>query len=219
MCFTPATSGQRWLANSVFSCWQLPEAWTGLKRGLVQSKIYQKWVSFHSWERFVEKFSRTYASRACIGYHFRAVCELEALKRWNISLLFCFQKRFWHYLTRQAWGNCKQIADPVTRVTCKVKIDSIVVYFVEKVICRNMLISMLTMFIFPAVSSSVSFLLSSTMSVILFAGMQLYRQQLASQEYMTIVGGFLGSILFIFILTVSLTHWSLRDLNDEVWDK
>jgi len=52
-----------------------------------------------------------------------------------------------------------------------------------------------------AVPNGVSFLLSSTMSVILFAGMQMYRQQLASQEYLTIVGGFLGSILFILVLT------------------
>merc|ERR1711976_303027 len=52
-----------------------------------------------------------------------------------------------------------------------------------------------------AVSSSVSFLLSSTLSVLLFAVMQLYRQQLAAQEWLTIAGGFLGSVLFILILT------------------
>merc|ERR1711976_795051 len=52
-----------------------------------------------------------------------------------------------------------------------------------------------------AVSSGVSFLLSTTLSVLLFAGMQLYKQQLAAQEYMTIIGGFLGSILFILVLT------------------
>jgi hypothetical protein len=33
--------------------------------------------------------------------------------------------------------------------------------------------------------------------------MQLYKNNLASSELMTIVGGFLGSVLFIFILTVS----------------
>ncbi len=54
-----------------------------------------------------------------------------------------------------------------------------------------------------AVSSGISFLLSTTLSVLLFAGMQLYRNQLAGREYMTIVGGFLGSILFILVLTVS----------------
>ncbi|KAK2181238.1 hypothetical protein NP493_405g03020 [Ridgeia piscesae] len=52
-----------------------------------------------------------------------------------------------------------------------------------------------------AVSSSMSFLLSSTLTVLLFAGMQLYQTQLASKEWMTIVGGFLGSILFILIIT------------------
>jgi len=52
-----------------------------------------------------------------------------------------------------------------------------------------------------AASSAVSFLLSTTLSVILFAGMQMYRSQLASQEYLTIVGGFLGSLLFILVLT------------------
>lgn len=52
-----------------------------------------------------------------------------------------------------------------------------------------------------AVGTSQSFLLSSTLSVIVFAGMQLYKQQLASAEYLTIVGGFIGSILFILILT------------------
>merc|ERR1712050_536494 len=52
-----------------------------------------------------------------------------------------------------------------------------------------------------AVSSGMSFLLSTTLSVLLFAGMQMYRQQLASKEYLTILGGFLGSNLFIFVLT------------------
>jgi hypothetical protein len=48
-----------------------------------------------------------------------------------------------------------------------------------------------------------SLMLSSTLSVLLFAGMQMYRQQLAAQEGMTVVGGFIGSILFILVLTVS----------------
>jgi len=52
-----------------------------------------------------------------------------------------------------------------------------------------------------AVGTSQSFLLSSTLSVIVFAGMQLYKQQLASAEYLTILGGFIGSILFILTLT------------------
>ncbi|KAI0224151.1 Keratinocyte-associated protein 2 [Lamellibrachia satsuma] len=52
-----------------------------------------------------------------------------------------------------------------------------------------------------AVSNSMSFLLSTTLTVLLFAGMQLYQTQLASKEWLTILGGFLGSILFIFIIT------------------
>jgi len=48
-----------------------------------------------------------------------------------------------------------------------------------------------------------SFLLSTTLAVLLFAGMQLYKVYLASHEWTTIVGGFLGSLLFCLILTVS----------------
>jgi hypothetical protein len=33
--------------------------------------------------------------------------------------------------------------------------------------------------------------------------MQIFKQQLAASEYMTIVGGLMGSVVFIFILTVS----------------
>jgi hypothetical protein len=53
-----------------------------------------------------------------------------------------------------------------------------------------------------AVSTSTSFMLSSTFGVLLFAAMQIYRNSLASNEYMTIVGGFLGHILFVLLLTV-----------------
>lgn len=52
-----------------------------------------------------------------------------------------------------------------------------------------------------AVSSGMSFLLSTTLAVLLFAGMQLYKVHLASHEWTTIVGGFLGSLLFCLILT------------------
>jgi len=62
---------------------------------------------------------------------------------------------------------------------------------------------MLLLWCVVAVSSGMSFLLSSTLAVLLFAGMQLYKVHLASHEWMTIVGGFLGSLLFCLILTVS----------------
>jgi len=52
-----------------------------------------------------------------------------------------------------------------------------------------------------AVSSGMSCFLSSTLAVILFAGMQLYKHQLAGYEPMTILGGFLGSLLFCLALT------------------
>jgi len=52
-----------------------------------------------------------------------------------------------------------------------------------------------------AVQSGMSFFLSSTLAVLLFAGMQIYKHQLAAHEWMTIFGGFLGSILFCLILT------------------
>ncbi|KAK3098049.1 hypothetical protein FSP39_015592 [Pinctada imbricata] len=61
-----------------------------------------------------------------------------------------------------------------------------------------------------AVSSGPSAVLSLTVSLILFAGMQMFKQQLAATEYMTIVGGFIGSLLFIFVLTgVSNTETAL----------
>jgi hypothetical protein len=52
-----------------------------------------------------------------------------------------------------------------------------------------------------ATSTSTSLLLSSTLVFLLFASMQLFKNQLASSELMTIAGGFLGSILFILIVT------------------
>lgn len=52
-----------------------------------------------------------------------------------------------------------------------------------------------------AASTSTSLLLSSTLVFLLFASMQLFKTQLASSELMTIFGGFLGSILFVLIIT------------------
>ncbi|KAK2147002.1 hypothetical protein LSH36_574g01063 [Paralvinella palmiformis] len=54
---------------------------------------------------------------------------------------------------------------------------------------------------FSAVSSGMSFFLSSTLAVLMFAGMQLYKQNLAGTEWMTIFGGFIGSLLFSLMLT------------------
>ncbi|KAG8229378.1 hypothetical protein J437_LFUL000899 [Ladona fulva] len=52
-----------------------------------------------------------------------------------------------------------------------------------------------------SVSSGTSFVLSSIMTVLLFSGMQMYRQWLASSQLHTIFGGYLGSLLFILVLT------------------
>merc|ERR1712142_129282 len=52
-----------------------------------------------------------------------------------------------------------------------------------------------------AVSSYNSFILSITLTLIVFAGMQLYKVPLAATEWGTILGGFLGSQLFVFLLT------------------
>merc|ERR1712244_140964 len=40
-----------------------------------------------------------------------------------------------------------------------------------------------------------------TSAVVLFATMQIFRQHLGGSEYMTIAGGFMGSIIFILLLT------------------
>lgn len=56
---------------------------------------------------------------------------------------------------------------------------------------------------YAAVSSGVSLVLSSILAVILFSTMQIYRPWLASAQLNTILGGYIGSWLFIFTLTVS----------------
>lgn len=58
-----------------------------------------------------------------------------------------------------------------------------------------------------AVSSGTSCVLSFTMALTSFAAMQMFKQQLAGSEYMTIVGGLLGSTIFFFVLVVSFCLW------------
>lgn len=55
--------------------------------------------------------------------------------------------------------------------------------------------------LFSAVSSGTSFILSSIFAVLLFSGMQMYRTWFAESQLHTILGGYLGSILFLLILT------------------
>ncbi|KAK7872692.1 hypothetical protein R5R35_002681 [Gryllus longicercus] len=52
-----------------------------------------------------------------------------------------------------------------------------------------------------ATSSGTSFALASLLTVLIFSGMQMYRQWLASSQLHTIFGGYLGSVLFLLILT------------------
>lgn len=59
------------------------------------------------------------------------------------------------------------------------------------------------LFCFVAVNTGTSLVLSSLLSVLVFAGMQMFSKQLGSTEWLTILGGFLGSVLFVCSLTVS----------------
>ncbi|XP_066582311.1 protein KRTCAP2 homolog [Prorops nasuta] len=52
-----------------------------------------------------------------------------------------------------------------------------------------------------SVTSGVSFILSSILTVLLFSGMQMYKNWLISSQLRTILGGYIGSLLFIMILT------------------
>ncbi|XP_003693295.1 protein KRTCAP2 homolog isoform X1 [Apis florea] len=51
------------------------------------------------------------------------------------------------------------------------------------------------------VSSGVSLVLSSILTVLIFSGMQIYKVWLASSQIYTILGGYIGSILFMCVLT------------------
>ncbi|XP_029436838.1 keratinocyte-associated protein 2 [Rhinatrema bivittatum] len=51
------------------------------------------------------------------------------------------------------------------------------------------------------VGTGTSLALSSLLALLLFAGMQMYSRQLASSEWFTILGGVLGSSLFLCSLT------------------
>ncbi|CAG11862.1 unnamed protein product, partial [Tetraodon nigroviridis] len=51
------------------------------------------------------------------------------------------------------------------------------------------------------VNTGTSLVLSSLLSVLVFAGMQMFSKQLGSTEWLTILGGFLGSVLFVCSLT------------------
>lgn len=52
-------------------------------------------------------------------------------------------------------------------------------------------------------SNASSFLLSLLVALLLFASMQVFRSQIASTAPLTIAGGFLGSLVFLSLLTVT----------------
>uniref|UniRef100_A0A8C3BU49 Dolichyl-diphosphooligosaccharide--protein glycosyltransferase subunit KCP2 n=1 Tax=Cairina moschata TaxID=8855 RepID=A0A8C3BU49_CAIMO len=61
----------------------------------------------------------------------------------------------------------------------------------------------------PPVGTGTSLALSSLLSLLLFAGMQMYSRQLASTEWLTIQGGLLGAALFVSDGTAWLHFFSL----------
>jgi hypothetical protein len=52
-----------------------------------------------------------------------------------------------------------------------------------------------------AASNGVSVVVSLAVSLLLVAGMQVFKTALASNQLLTIVGGYLASLVFIFVLT------------------
>lgn len=66
-------------------------------------------------------------------------------------------------------------------------------------------------FLIKGASSGVSFALSSIFAVLLFSAMQMYKPFFAT-ETNTIIGGFLGSWLFVLALTVNIFLYSLTAL-------
>ena len=57
-----------------------------------------------------------------------------------------------------------------------------------------------------ALPTSTSFFVASVLTLITFAGMQMFKSDLGSGKVMTILGGFLGSQMFVFLLTVSFLN-------------
>lgn len=73
--------------------------------------------------------------------------------------------------------------------------------------CSKVWFAFFVVFLFiVAVNTGTSLVLSSLLSVLVFAGMQMFSKQLGSTEWLTILGGFLGSVLFICSLTVSFYY-------------
>ena len=67
-------------------------------------------------------------------------------------------------------------------------------------------------FALTALPTPTSFVFAALLTVLTFAGMQMFKNNLASSEWMTILGGFIGSQLFIFLLTVSFSLVTSRSM-------
>ncbi|XP_001607014.1 protein KRTCAP2 homolog [Nasonia vitripennis] len=52
-----------------------------------------------------------------------------------------------------------------------------------------------------AVTSKISFILSAIITVLLFSGMQMYKSWLISSKLHIVFGGYIGSLVFLFLLT------------------
>lgn len=57
------------------------------------------------------------------------------------------------------------------------------------------------MMVIALASNQVSFVLSLTASLILVAGIQVFKLALGSNQFLTILGGYLASLVFVFLLT------------------
>ena len=73
-----------------------------------------------------------------------------------------------------------------------------------------------------ALNEGSSFVVSSILSLLLFSGMQVYKNVLASSQLMTIITGFSGSLLYVFLLTAvanlekSIFGWNFQTKLGEV---
>ena len=55
-----------------------------------------------------------------------------------------------------------------------------------------------------ALPTTYSMVSSLALSILTFAGMQVFKDELSTEGRMTILGGFLGSWFFVFFVTVSM---------------
>ena len=67
--------------------------------------------------------------------------------------------------------------------------------------CIKLYISLELSWLFPALDTKLSFALSSLLAVTTLAVTQAFKTQLAESKSMTIVGGGVGSIFFLFLIT------------------